>query len=240
MKKTKTIGILGGMGPEATLYFFSLIVKNTAAAKDQDHIHVLVWNDPTIPPRTDAILGSGPIPLPKLLAVVKTLERGGASLIVIPCLTAHYFASRIKLRARVPFVDLIEESAAWAVKAVPGLGSAALLASTGTVRSGLFHQAFKRQKVEVLTPDEADQKRVMEAIFGSRGVKAGTTSGAPRRTILSVAQKLVRRGAQAVIAGCTEVPLVLRAADLSVPYVEPMRIGARVCISRAGYPLKKS
>ncbi|MBM3312269.1 MAG: aspartate/glutamate racemase family protein, partial [Candidatus Aminicenantes bacterium] len=210
MKKTKTIGILGGMGPEATLYFLNLIVKNTAAAKDQDHIPILVWNDPTIPPRTEAILGSGPSPLPKLLAGVKTLERGGASLIVIPCITAHYYAPQVKLRARVPFVDLIDESAAWAVKAVPGLASAALLASSGTVRSGLFHQAFKRHKVEILSPDEADQKLVMEAIFGSRGVKAGTTGGAPRRTILSIARKLVRRGAQAVIAGCTEVPLVLR------------------------------
>ncbi|MBM3312518.1 MAG: aspartate racemase, partial [Candidatus Aminicenantes bacterium] len=81
------------------------------------------------------------------------------------------------------------------------------------------------------------QKLVMEAIFGSRGVKAGTTGGAPRRTILSIARKLVRRGAQAVIAGCTEVPLVLRADDLSVPYVEPMLIAARLSISRAGYPL---
>jgi len=239
MKKPRTIGILGGMGPEATNFFFDLIVKNTAADKDQEHVPVLIWNDPTIPPRTDAILGLGPSPLPKLLAGVKTLERGGASLIVMPCVTAHHYAAQIRLRARVPFVDLVEESVRWAAKSVPNLNTAALVASTGTVRSELFHQAFKRQKVEVLTPDEADQKRVMDAIFGDRGVKAGVTDGPARRTILAVAGKLVRRGAQAVVAGCTEVPLVLRAEDIPVPLIDPMRIAARVCIQKAGYPLKK-
>jgi aspartate racemase len=239
MKKPKAIGVLGGMGPEATIHFFDLLVKNTSAAKDQEHIPILIWNDPTIPPRTDAILGTGPSPLPKLLAGVKTLERGGATLIVMPCVTAHFFAPQIKLRARVPFVDIIEEAVRWAAKAVPGLKTAALLASTGTVRAGLFHQAFKRQRVDVLAPDEDDQKRVQEAIFGPEGIKAGFSSGAPRRTILAIAGKLVRRGAQAVVAGCTEVPLVLGGEDLAVPFVEPMRIAARVCIQKAGHPLKK-
>jgi aspartate racemase len=239
MKKQKTIGILGGMGPEATNYFFDLIVKNTAAAKDQEHIPILIWNDPTIPPRTDAILGTGPSPLPKLLAGVKTLERGGASLIVMPCVTAHYYAPQIRLRARVPFVDIVDEAVRWAAKAIPNLNLAALVASTGTVSSGIFHQAFKKQRVDLIAPDEDDQKRVMEAIFGPQGVKAGHASGPPRRTILAIAGKLVRRGAQAVVAGCTEVPLVLRDEDLPVPFVEPMRIAARACIQKAGYSLRK-
>jgi aspartate racemase len=239
MKRPKTIGILGGMGPEATNYFFDLVVKNTAAKKDQEHIPVLIWSDPTVPPRTDAILGAGASPLPKLLGGVKILERGGATLIVMPCITAHYYASQIKFRARVPFVDLVEEAVRWAAKTVPNLNTAALVASSGTVRSGLFHQAFKRQRVDLLTPDDGDQERVMAAIFGPQGVKAGHTSGPSRRTILAIAQKLVRRGAQAVVAGCTEVPLVLREEDLPVPFVEPMRIAARLCIQKAGYPLRK-
>ncbi|MBM3293584.1 MAG: aspartate/glutamate racemase family protein [Candidatus Aminicenantes bacterium] len=239
MKKPRTIGILGGMGPEATNHFFGLILKNTAAAKDQDHIPVLIWNDPTIPPRTEAVLGNGPSPLPKLLAGVKTLERGGASLIVMPCLTAHHYAPRIKLRARVPFIDLVEEAVRWAGKAVPNLKTAALLASTGTIRSGLFDQAFRRQKVEILTPGEADQRQVMEAIFGPEGIKAGAPAGPPRRTLRAVALKLIRQGAQAVIAGCTEVPLVLRDEDLPVPLVDPMRIAALSCIQKAGYAARK-
>jgi aspartate racemase len=170
---------------------------------------------------------------------VKILERGGASLIVIPCVTAHHYASQIKLRARVPFVDIVDESVRWAFKTIPNLKTAALLASTGTVKSEIFHQAFKRQRVELITPDAADQDRVMEAIFGPEGVKAGFSTGSSRRTILAVAGKLVRRGAQAVIAGCTEVPLVLRDEDLAVPLIEPMRIAARVCVQKAGYALKK-
>ncbi len=97
----RTIGILGGMGPEATGYFFNLLVKRTAAAADQDHIPILLWNNPRIPPRTEAILGRGPSSLPALLRGVRILERGGAGLIVMPCITAHFWASPIRKFARI-------------------------------------------------------------------------------------------------------------------------------------------
>jgi len=235
----KTIGILGGMGPEATVHFFNLIVKHTAAAKDQDHIKVLVWNDPTIPPRTDAILGLGPSPLPRLLAGVKVLEQGGAGLIVMPCISAHCFAAEIAARSKVPFIDLLEESLRDAKKRIPGLKRAGLIASTGTVESRLFHKLFEKSGIEILTPKPAEQRAVMEAIFGENGIKAGITTGRPRTAILRLARGLIGRGADAVIAGCTEVPLVLREADLAVPLIEPMRIGALACIGKAGHRIRE-
>ena len=235
----KTIGILGGMGPEATIYFFNLIIKHTTAAKDQDHVKVLVWNDPTVPPRTEAILGKGPSPLPRLLSGVKVLEQGGAGLIVMPCITAHFYAAGIAAWAKVPFIDLLEESLRHAKKRIPDLKKAGLVASTGTVESRLFHKLFEKQGIEILTPTPSEQRTVMEAIFGKKGIKAGFTTGRPRRTIVRLARRLIGRGAEAVIAGCTEVPLVLREADLVVPLIEPMRIGALACIRKAGYRIRE-
>src|SRR4030042_3085815 len=105
----KTIGILGGMGPESTAHFFSLIIKNTAAAKDQDHIPVLIYNLPQIPERTPAILGKGPSPVPLLRKGVRTLARAGADFIVIPCISAHPFLRDVRRSSAVPILRLLEE-----------------------------------------------------------------------------------------------------------------------------------
>ena len=234
-----TIGILGGMGPEATVYMFDLIVKNTAAAKDQDHIPILIWNDPKVPPRTDAVFGAGPSPLPRLLAGLRVLEKGGAGLIVMPCMTAHHYAGEIAGRAKVPFINLLDEALRHARRTIPGLKKAGLIASSGTIESGLFHRAFGRAGIEIITPTAREQKTVVAAIFGPGGIKAGVAKGAPRAAIVRIARRLIGRGAEAVIAGCTEVPLVLRPEDLSVPLVEPMRAGALSAIKKAGYPVRK-
>jgi aspartate racemase len=231
----KTIGILGGMGPEATAYFFNLIIKSTDAAKDQEHIPILIWNNPKIPPRTEAILYGGPSPLPLLVEGVKILEKGGAGLIVMPCITAHYFARQIARRAKVPFVNLLDESLRYAKKRIPGMKKAGLVASSGTVKSRLFHKTFEKNGIEIITPEPNEQQKVMEAIFGNSGIKAGFTAGRPRATVVRIARRLIERGAEAVIAGCTEVPLVLKENDISVPLIEPMKIGALTCIKRVGY-----
>ncbi|MGD0782224.1 MAG: amino acid racemase [Candidatus Aminicenantales bacterium] len=234
----KTIGILGGMGPEATGFFFEAVVRQTLAAGDQGHARVLIWSDPSIPPRTEAILENGRSPLPALLAGVRILERGGAGLIVMPCITAHFWAPQIKAKTRVVFVDLIEETVRRAGQEIPGLKRAGLIATNGTVRSGIFHRAFARRGVDLLVPDERDQSRVMEAIDAADGIKAGVKTGRARTSVVRIAGRLAARGAQAIIAGCTEIPLVLRAADLSVPLLDPMTIGAAACLKKAGYPIK--
>jgi len=235
----KTIGILGGMGPEATAYFFNLIIKKTAAAKDQDHIPILIFNNPKIPPRTDALLGKGPSPTRLLREGARRLERAGADFIVMPCITAHAFLSPLRRAVKIPVLDIPEETVAWAKKKIPRLKRVGLVASTGTVRSGLFHDAFGRAGVDIVAPTNREQKKVMEAIFGRGGIKAGVTEGRPKRLILSVAKKLIRRGAGAIIAGCTEVPLVLKDEDIPVPLIEPLRIAAEASIIRAGYRMKR-
>jgi aspartate racemase len=233
----KALGILGGMGPEATVYFLGLVVRNTLAASDQEHVPLVVWSDPRVPNRTKAILEGGPSPLPFLVAGARALEAAGADFAVMPCITAHFFLPELAARAGIPFVSLLDEARKLLRREHPEVRRVGLVATSGTVRSGFIRDAFAKAGLEVLAPPEADQARVMEAIYGPRGVKAGFTTGSSRRAVLGVARRLLRDGAQAVMAGCTEIPLVLRAGDLDAPFVEPMLAGARACIVRAGYPL---
>jgi aspartate racemase len=235
----KTIGILGGMGPEATSFFFNQIIKKTKSGKDQNHIKVIIYNNPEIPPRTDAILHSGPSPLPYLLEGVKMLQQGGADFIAMPCVTAHYYLNDILAKEKVSFLNLLDETLLYTLKKFPGVKKVGLIGSTGTVKSGLFHAVFAKQEIEVIAPDDKEQELVTQAIFGDKGIKAGFTLGSPKEIILQTAQALIERGAEAIIAGCTEVPLVLNEQDIPVPLIDPLRILAEVCILKAGYELKE-
>lgn len=234
----KTIGILGGMGPEATAYFYELIVTQTKAETDQEHIKALIYSNPKIPPRTDAILKRGPSPTPLIVEGFQRLKDSGADFVVMPCVTAHYFYPEVKDQVEIPFVSLLDEAVKWAKNEVPELRKAGLVASSGTLESRLFHNAFAQASIEVITPEEEEQDQVMDAIFGPKGIKAGFTSGFPKETLVSIAKVLIARGADAIIAGCTEVPLVLKDLDIPVPLIEPLRIAARACILEAGYELK--
>jgi aspartate racemase len=227
------------MGPEATAYLFSLIIQRTRARRDQDHIPVIIDCDPKIPDRTAAILGKGPSPARPLLAGARRLARAGADFIVVPCVSAHAFLPGIRAQTPIPFISLVDEACACARQKTPRIRKVGLLATTGTVRSGIFTRAFGAAGMEVILPTADGQRRLMEAIYGKGGIKAGHKSGPPRREILSACRALIRRGAQAVIAGCTEIPLAIRDEDLPVPLIEPMRVAAEASIRRAGYRLNK-
>ena len=234
----KIIGILGGMGPEATIYMQELILKKTKAQKDQDHIQMVIYSNPKVPPRTDAILKTGPSPVPYLIEGVKTLNQAGADFIIMPCITAHHFIPEVKKKIKFDFLSLLEESLKWTLKNIPGIKKAGIVASTGTLESRLFHNSFQAKDIEMLSPSGEEQEQVMEAIFGKKGIKAGFTTGNPRDNIIRIAHELIQKGAEVIIAGCTEVPLVLKDRDISVPRIEPMEIVAEASVIKAGYELK--
>lgn len=235
----RIIGVIGGMGPEATAYFYWLIIKNTKAPKDQEHIHVIIDSYPQIPPRTDAILGKGPSPLPYLIESARRLAQAGAEILVIPCITAHYYYDKLTSKINLPVINLLQVTVDEIRRRLPKAEKIGVMGSTGTMRSGLFHRSLEKAGLTPLSPTEAEQKKIMQAIFGSQGIKAGVTAGKPRTTILNLALKLINRGAEAIIAGCTEIPLVLKENDLPVPLFEPMEIGAKICIQMAGYEVRK-
>ena len=118
--KLKTIGVLGGMGPEATAYFFGLIARNTRVSRDQDHIPVVVCSLPQVPDRTEAILHGGPSPLPLLIRGVEALRRAGADFAVMPCVTAHYFHAALAARSPLPVVNLLDETVSEVGGVIPG------------------------------------------------------------------------------------------------------------------------
>lgn len=235
----KTVGILGGMGPEATAYFYDLITKYTHAEKDQDHIPIIIYSNPQVPPRTNAIVNKHENPLPYLLEGVRILHQAGADFIVMPCITAHYYYSQIVGKYKIPFLNLLDETLYYMGRKMPNLSRAGLIASTGTLKSKLFHNSLAMGGIEIIIPTPEEQSQVMEAIFGRVGIKAGYTTGKTKETIHFIAKKLIQRGAQVVIAGCTEIPLVLKEDDILLPLIDPLKIMAQACIVNAGYEIRK-
>ncbi len=231
--REKVIGILGGMGPEATIDLFTKIVKGTQAKKDQDHLRILIDNNPKIPNRTLAILGKGENPLPRLVKSAKTLEKAGADFIVIPCVTAHHFYDPLQRKTKIPVVHIVRETRRYLQAHLKGVHTIGLLATTGTLQAGIFQDAFAGSGIEILfPPPDLQEKDVMEAIFGTEGIKAVGPSEKSKRLMLRAAKRLIRRGAQAIVAGCTEVPLVLKQGALPVPVIDPVAIVARAAIER--------
>jgi len=226
----KIIGILGGMGPEATIDLFYKIIKFTPAEKDQEHLRIIIDNNPKIPDRTAAILGKGEDPLPALQKTAQNLEKAGADFVVIPCNTAHYFLSSIQESVNIPVLNMIEQTAKETKKRIPQIKKVGLLASIGVYKSEIYHQHFKKFYIEVISPEEKDKEEIMKVIYT---IKAGDLSKRVKKNILKITQKLIDKGAEAIIAGCTEIPLILKEGDVSVPLIDPTQILARVAVQKA-------
>lgn len=220
------IGIIGGMGPEATADLFLKIIKSTPSKRDQDHIHVVVDSDPEIPDRTAFILGKGDDPRPRLLAAARNVEKMGATVMAMPCNTAHYFYDDIQSAVKVPVLHIMKEVAAVLKGKVRKVG---VLMSTGTLKAGLYDKYLREVGIETLSPKGDDQEEVMEAIYS---VKAGDLLRG-RELALRQGEKLVAEGAEAVIAGCTEIPLVLKDGDLPVPVLDATKVLAEKCVKIA-------
>ncbi|TDT97305.1 aspartate racemase [Streptomyces sp. 846.5] len=227
---TEIIGILGGMGPAATADFYAKLVAMTPGHIDQDHLRTVIWSDPTIPDRTEALLGNGPDPTPWLLNGGRVLREAGATVIAIPCNTAHAFVPRIAGHVGLPIVHMIGEVARHLTTLQPAVHTAGLLATTGTVGAGLYREWLDLYGIRLLLPDPTTQQdQVMAAI---RAVKAGDQAAAAA-PLADAAQQLSVQGAQAIIAGCTEIPLGLPTDAVDVPVIDPAVILAQALVRRA-------
>ena len=235
MQETETvpgpvIGILGGMGPLATADFYAKLIAATPATRDQEHLPVVMWADPTVPDRTEG-LGEGRDPTPWLVRGGRNLAAMGASFIAMPCNTAHAYLSRVQSQVPVPFLHMIEETAAAVEMRYPAVERVGLLATTGTIRLGMYVEWFATHHIEVVTPDDAMQAQVMTAI---RRVKAGDAGPEATALVAEVAEWLVAHGAAVLVAGCTELPLIFREGDAAVPILDPTRLLAEAAVRRAG------
>ncbi len=221
----KVIGILGGMGPEATLELFRRIIQKTPARCDQEHVRVIIDSNPKIPDRTEAMLNHGPDPLPLLQETARNLEGAGADFIVMPCNTAHYYLDGIQAAVHIPVIDMIRETAARIREQKVGL-----LATDGTLRSKLYHEACAKRGIEIMEPEAQHQRAVMEAIYS---IKAGKNGSQLKKRVLKAAEALEARGAQAIIVGCTEISLILTQKDVRVPLYDALGILADTAVAMA-------
>lgn len=157
----RTIGILGGMGPLATADLFQKIISLTAAGSDSEHIRVYIDSNAAIPDRTAAILSGGPDPLSAMRDSLRKLEACGADCIIMPCNTAHYFLPRLQGLTDIPFLSMLEAAAKACRAKFPGR-TAAVLATRGTLASGLYQAALEKEGVSYLLPEEGERDALMQ------------------------------------------------------------------------------
>ena len=227
----KIIGILGGMGPEASADLYMRIIKATPVKKDQDHYRIIIDSNPKVPDRTPAILGTGPSPLPVMLETARNIQNAGANFLLMSCNTAHYFYQQLQDGLDIPVLHMIGLSAADTAERLPSVRKAGLLATDGTIASRLYHDSYGEKEIEILAPSAGSQSRVMDAIY--RHIKTGDLDQGGE-LLRNVAEELIADGAEAVICGCTEVSLVLHDGDLAVPVVDPMQVLALKAVAFAG------
>lgn len=228
----KTLGIVGGVGPLATMFIGEMIVRRTKAAKDQDHVNFIITNNTRIPDRTAYIMGrSEEDPVPVMIEDIKKLTSIGAELIIIPCNTAHTFYDKLQQGSPVPVIHMIRETMKRASE--QQAQKVGILATTGTITSKVYQQAAEEFGLEAVLPDEAIQEKVMSIIYDN--VKAG--KDADRNVWNDIATFLENQGCDRIILGCTELSIVKKEMDLPDFYLDSLIVLAETAIEACGYDL---
>jgi aspartate racemase len=200
------------MGPAATVDFMATVLARTPAGSDQEHVHMIVDNDPQIPARQAAILRGGLSPGPAIAAMARRLQAAGADFLVMPCNTAHAFSESITAAVEIPLVSIIDVT----VTACREYNTVGLLATDGCLQSNVYQAAMQKEGIELLLPTATELAEFMQLTYR---IKRGDTGDDVSAGMLRLAEALVQRGAQALVAGCTELPLVLNARSLEIPLV---------------------
>ena len=225
----KTVGVIGGMGPAATCDLMEKIIALTRAERDQDHLHLIADVNTAIPDRTAAILHGGPDPVPELIKSARRLETAGAELLVMPCNTAHYFYDAVASAVSVPVLHMPREAAA--VLRVAGVGTVGLLATDGTVASGVYEKALSRAGVRAVCPSPAMQEQVMRLIYQGVKGRAVPLESIPVGDVLA---ELRARGAEKFLLACTELPIAFAALGLMEGCLDATRALAFAAVREAG------
>lgn len=227
------LGVIGGLGPMATAYYLELVVRMTDAKRDQDHPEIMVMDIPTIPDRTAYILGkSQEDPVGPMVQLGQQLKEMGATVLATPCVTAHYFHEALQQGSGLPVIHVIQKTAQ--LLKSEGVGCVGLMATDGTVESGIFQKELEAAGVSVVLPDEQGQRGVMTIIYDQ--VKAGVP--ADLQLFHGICGQLRRHGAQVVILGCTELSLLKKQADLGDGILDVLDVLAKESVIACGKPVK--
>lgn len=223
---SKILGVLGGMGPLATVDFLKKLIEETPATRDQEHVPVVVYSVPQMPERPPAITGNGDSPLPHMLQGMHTLKRAGATAVAIACNTAHFWYNDLLREGGLPILH-IADAACSMLGAARRVG---LLATEGTVAAGFFQSRLAARGIECVLSTPDDQRTLVlpaiEHVKRNELVQAHALA-------LQAARRLLENGAQSVVMGCTEIPLAIdyAASDVSVHCIDATRALACACVS---------
>ena len=225
---SKTIGVLGGMGPYATLDFLRLILDLTTAKRESEHYRVIVDSNPKIPSRTRAYLFGDADPVPMMRESVLNLMHAGADFIVLPCNSAHYFLPRVFDGISIKVVDMVESTSGVIIQ--HGWKKVGVLAGEVTVGSQLYERYLTPNDVCVVHVSEDEQKGVRRII---EDVKNNKISIQTRTIFADLIDTLIKNGAQSIILGCTELQAIVRDLKLNIPIIDSLEVLARAAIAEA-------
>ncbi|NLJ41837.1 MAG: amino acid racemase [Clostridiales bacterium] len=227
------LGVIGGLGPKATAYFMELVIDMTDAQNDQDHLEMIIYNYPKIPDRTKYILGqSTNNPVIPMVQIGQRLMAQGVDCIAVPCITAHYFYDNLVKQVDLPIINALEETALHLKE--NGIKAAGIMATTGTVVSGIFQDRLSSLDIRCVLPSTGTQSDIMDIIYND--IKAGQTPDI--RRFRNIADKLREKGAEVVILGCTELSLIKRDFDIGTGYIDVMEVLAKASVVQCQCPLK--
>ena len=223
------------MGPEATVDFMSKLISFTPGDDDQDHIRLLVDQNPTVPNRQEALLRGGISPGPVLADMARGLEAGGCDFLVMPCNTAHAFQADIKAAIDIPFVSIVDAT----LDAAKDAKCVGIIATTGCIQAAIYQPVLESRGMNYVLPSDAEVEELTQLSFE---VKGGNKGDKIRADMRRLAETLVERGADLIVSGCTEFPLVLAADDIAVQLLSSTDELARktIAIARGHIPLPNS
>ncbi len=226
----KTIGIIGGMGPLATVHLYERIVLRTKALKDQDHIRVLIDSNTNIPDRTKAIISDGEDPTVELIKSAKILESGGADFLIMPCNTAHYFINTIQEAVNIPFVNMVEETVKYTAEKYGRDTVVGILATDGTIKSKIYENYYAKFGIKTVVPEKS-QADVMKFIYDV--IKKGNYNEGTS-LMFSAVEELKKMEATAFLLGCTELSSAQYLYKFEGNFINPIEILTEKSIKFAG------
>jgi aspartate racemase len=227
----KVVGIIGGMGPEATVDLMARVIKATPASDDIDHIRMVVDNNPKVPSRIKALIEkTGESPLPCLQEMACKLTDWGVDFLAMPCNTAHIYHPGVQEAVNIPVLDMIELTTGRLIAENPGMRTVGLLASTAVLNLGLYEKRLAEKRVELISPVAANQELVMVAI---RKIKTSNYGREIMDDIQAAADDMVDRGAEALIVACTELSIISTSLQLPHPCYDASQVLAEAIVKFA-------
>ena len=227
----KRLGVIGGMGPEATSFYYARVIAHTAASCDQDHIDMVILNHASMPDRTEAIRTGEEQPfLDAIREDVKALEALGCANIAIPCNTSHYFLPKIQAMTSVPVINMVEESAKAIRRRFPEAKRVGILATDGTIAAGTYHRALEEEGLIPVVPSGERQRDVMSLIYDD--IKAGDHGD--RHKFDRVYAELEEQGCDVVLLACTELSVFKEYYHLPENCLDAMDVLVRESVKRSG------